>query len=163
MIRIKDFIGQSPIHPVLLIIGKAAFLVSLFFFPLKMTGSFLMMYDGRLTSTIGIIMAAAGFCLILTALLHLGESVAVGIPDRKTVLKTRGLYNFTRNPIYLSGFLMCSGSCLFAVHWINFVSFTAAVVIHHAIIKKEEEFLEKTFGSEWLEYKKRVPRYLIFL
>lgn len=152
-------IGRSPIHPLLLIIGKLAFLSCGSFFLIKRTSPASMLYDSWVTSKIGIILFFAGSCLITAALFHLGESVAVGIPERKTVLKTYGLYRFSRNPIYLSGFLMCIGSCLYAMHFLNFMLFAVAFIIHHAIIKKEEEFLERTFGAEWLEYKKSVPRY----
>jgi len=32
--------------------------------------------------------------------------------------------------------------------------------VHHRIVKKEGEFLEKRFGQLWLDYKQRVPRYV---
>jgi protein-S-isoprenylcysteine O-methyltransferase Ste14 len=92
--------------------------------------------------------------------MHLGRSVAVGLPERKTELKTHGMYRITRNPVYVGAFMMCAGSCLFSIHPLNFLLFAVAGAIHHTIIRKEEEFLIATFGKEWIEYSRRVPRYL---
>ncbi len=159
---IAHYIGRSPIHPVPFLIGKAAFLCSGFFFIVKWISPGILSYDHRILSVVGVLFIATGFCLAGIALLHLGESVAVGIPDRETTLKTRGLYKFSRNPIYLSGSLMCLGSCLYAVHWLNGLCFAVALAVHHAIVLKEEEFLEKKFGDAWREYRKTVPRYFGF-
>lgn len=119
-----------------------------------------MLYDSWTTSMFGIVLFSAGFCMIVVALLHLRESAAVGLPDRETTLKTHGLYRFSRNPVYLSGFLMCAGSCLYAIHPLNCLLFAVAVLIHHRIILKEEVYLENKFGQAWLDYKKSVPRYI---
>jgi hypothetical protein len=62
--------------------------------------------------------------------------------------------------LVLAGFLVCVGSCLIFIHPVNFLLCALAVGIHHAIVIKEERFLEERFGEQWLEYKQRVPRYL---
>ena len=153
-------IGRSPINPFLFVVGKLAFIASGFFFLITIIVPISLLYSSRATSIIGIMLLVTGFCLAGFALFHLGESVAVGLPDRQTALKTRGLYRFSRNPVYVGGILMCIGSCLYAIHVLNILLFMTALIIHHAIILKEEEYLENKFGSAWLEYKKRVPRYI---
>lgn len=158
--KISNIIGRSPINPFLFVVGKLAFIASGFFFLVTIITPVTLFYDSRVTSIIGIILIVAGFCLAGAALFHLGESVAVGLPDRQTALKTHGLYRFSRNPVYVGGILMCIGSCLYAIHVLNILLFMTALIIHHAIILKEEEYLENKFGSAWLEYKKRVPRYI---
>ena len=55
---------------------------------------------------------------------------------------------------------MCAGSCLYSIHVVNFLLLVITVAIHHSFVLKEEQFLEKRFGNNWLDYKKRVHRYL---
>jgi protein-S-isoprenylcysteine O-methyltransferase Ste14 len=153
-------IGRCTIHPVMFIIGKLSLFSSAFFCVVKWYDSRLMQLNSTELSAAGIVLIIFGTLLLFAAMTHLGESLAVGLPEKETKLKTHGLYRFSRNPIYLSAFLMCAGSCLYAVHWINFLFFSTAVVIHHAIIKKEEAYLENKFGAAWLEYKQRVSRYI---
>ncbi len=153
-------IGRSPINPFVFVVGKVAFVSSGFFFLVTIITPVTLLYESREMSVIGMILILTGFSLAGAALFHLGESVAVGLPDRQTALKTHGLYRFSRNPVYVGGILMCIGSCLYAANILNIASFMVALLIHHAIILKEEKYLEGKFGSSWLEYKKRVPRYI---
>lgn len=108
----------------------------------------------------GLVVYAVGLILFCFAVFQLGTSIRVGLPNEKTSLKTHGLYRFTRNPIYVSSYIICAGSCMMAIHPLNGLAFAIGAMIHHAIVKKEEEFLEKRFGDEWLAYKQQVPRYL---
>lgn len=155
-----DLIGKSPVSAPILIIGKLAFLGCALFFLVKVLGIAYMYYDGAFTNLMGMILYIGGLSVVLVAILHLGESLAVGIPERETQLKTQGLYRFSRNPIYTGAFIMCLGSCLYAIHPLNFLLSAVAIAVHLRIVQREEEFLEQRFGQAWLEYKKQVPRYL---
>ena len=118
-----------------------------------------MHYDSHTTQWIGIALYAFGIVIVIFGFIGLGSSVSVGLPEEKTVLKTGGIYQFSRNPMYLGGFVMCFGSCVYSIHFINFILFAIAFLIHHSIVLKEEEFLEKRFGNNWIEYKKKVRQY----
>jgi protein-S-isoprenylcysteine O-methyltransferase Ste14 len=82
------------------------------------------------------------------------------LPDRSTELKTTGLYRFSRNPVYLGAFVMCTGSCLMALYPLNVLFLLITVGIHHSIIRREEVFLEGRFGKAWSAYCAAVRRYL---
>jgi protein-S-isoprenylcysteine O-methyltransferase Ste14 len=140
--------------------GKIAYLGSALFIIAKDRVTASLLYDGALTGTAGIVLYAAGLMMLLVALAQLGRSTAVGIPERKTELRTHGIYGFTRNPVYVGAFMMCGGSCLFAMHPVNLLLAAVALFIHLRIVRKEEEFLEQRFGPDWQAYKARVPRYL---
>ncbi len=155
-----DLIGKSPVPVPALLIGKIAFVGCAFFFLVKLLNIDTMLYDSALTQGLGAVVYFIGLIVVITSLVQLGRSVAVGIPDRNTELKTHGLYRLTRNPIYLGGFVMCAGSCLFSIHLINVILGAVAIAVHHCIVVQEELFLEKRFGSQWLEYKQQVPRYI---
>lgn len=155
-----DVIGKSPISVPAIVIGKVALFACSLFFIAKFLNIDVMLYDSTSTSISGMVLYVVGIFLVILSLIQLGQSAAVGIPERDTKLITHGLYRFTRNPIYLGAFIMCAGSCLFSIHIINFLLFAIAVGIHHQIVIKEEEFLEKRFGRRWIDYEQQVPRYV---
>lgn len=72
-----------------------------------------------------------------------------------------GCYGFSRNPIYLS-FCMCLlGIGIFADSlWIVLSCFPCGGAIYLLAIKKEEAYLERTFGAEYQDYKLRVRRWV---
>jgi protein-S-isoprenylcysteine O-methyltransferase Ste14 len=155
-----DIFGRSPVPLPLLLLGKFAIFGCPLFFLFPTTAKGTMLYESDLTRIVGVTLYAAGLAMVLIALVQLGHSAAVGLPERETRLKTHGLYRLTRNPVYLGAFLACTGSCLMWMHAINFLLFAIAVAVHIRIVKSEEEFLEMRFGNEWLEYKERVPRFI---
>jgi protein-S-isoprenylcysteine O-methyltransferase Ste14 len=78
-----------------------------------------------------------------------------------TRLLEDGPYRFTRNPMYLQLVLLCIGfGILLANAWI--IIFTPLVVwaLQRWGIVPEEEYLERQFGEEYREYKRRVRRWL---
>lgn len=155
-----DIIGKSPVPLPVLIVGKLALLGSWIFFLAKLLGADVGQYESRLARITGIALFLIGFAMVIAAILQLGQSIAVGIPERDTDLKTRGLYAFTRNPIYLGAFVMCAGSCLYSINIVNVLLFAVAVTAHVVIVEREEEFLEQRFGRQWMEYRQRVPRFI---
>ncbi len=78
----------------------------------------------------------------------------------ETVL-TKGIYKFTRNPIYL-GFIFFQlgvGMALHHVHIVLFVIFTL-FALDLFVVKPEENYLEKKFGKRYLTYKIQTRRWL---
>lgn len=75
---------------------------------------------------------------------------------------TRGVYRFSRNPMYVSislillGTAIASRSVILATLWIVTAIFT------HILIVGEERYCVKTYGESYRDYMKRVPRYLLF-
>ncbi len=81
--------------------------------------------------------------------------------DRDKLI-TKGIYRYSRNPMYVVftiGFLGIAISC--ASLWLLLVLLPYVWAMHGTILG-EEQYCEKTFGDDYREYKKRVPRYLIF-
>lgn len=75
-------------------------------------------------------------------------------------LVTQGIYQFTRNPIYLGFLLMVIGFPL------NSGSYSGLVVapffmvtMNRLVIEKEEAYLEKKFGELYTGYRSRVRRW----
>lgn len=74
---------------------------------------------------------------------------------------TTGFYSFSRNPIYI-------GFCLFNIGiglalnslWIVLSFVPGAILVYYIAIAKEEAYLEREFGEEYLAYKRKVRRWL---
>lgn len=78
-----------------------------------------------------------------------------------TNLATEGPYRFTRNPLYLSVTLIYVGiSVLVNALWPVLLLPFVLLVMQHGVIKREERYLERKFGEEYLQYKARVRRWI---
>lgn len=56
--------------------------------------------------------------------------------------------------------LMYVGICLIYCNILTIVFTLFAIIMLHFQILQEEKFLEKAFGNEYIDYKKKVFRYL---
>jgi len=71
-----------------------------------------------------------------------------------------GIYSKTRNPVYLAFVLIIAGIALLSRRLLALAWVLVSVAVLYYLAKKEENDLEKTFGDEYLKYKKRVPMFL---
>ena len=79
----------------------------------------------------------------------------------KTELVTNGIYQISRNPAFLGFDLLYIGTLLMFFNWILcFLTVFAVIMYHLQIVNVEEDFLFATFGNEYLQYKKKVCRYI---
>ena len=70
-------------------------------------------------------------------------------------------YRFTRNPIYLSmTFFVLGIAAWLNMLWILITLIPVLLVIRFGVIKREEAYLTKKFGEEYLRYKSKVRRWL---
>ncbi len=69
-------------------------------------------------------------------------------------------YSFSRNPIYLSFAMIYVGiSLMFNTWWPIFLLPLVLLVIHRGVILREEAYLARKFGDQYLAYKQRVRRW----
>ena len=79
----------------------------------------------------------------------------------KTELVTNGIYQISRNPAFLGFDLLYIGTLLMFFNWILcFLTVFAVIMYHLQIVNVKEDFLFATFGNEYLQYKKKVCRYI---
>ena len=110
----------------------------------------------------GRIISALSFALFLWSVplfKRYGTSVK---PYRPTsaIIKT-GPYRFSRNPIYLSMALLHFGVALWNGTW--WMLITLAVTFWFMtkfVVEREESYLERSFGEEYMGYKRSVRRWL---
>ncbi len=74
-------------------------------------------------------------------------------------LITTGIFRYSRNPVYVSYFLL-----FLSMIFVNYKIFSFIILIFlicfHLLVKQEEKFLINEFGSEYEEYMKNVRRYI---
>jgi protein-S-isoprenylcysteine O-methyltransferase Ste14 len=76
-------------------------------------------------------------------------------------IATDGVYRFTRNPAYLSMTIVYVGIALAAdAPWALVLLIPATLVIQFGVIAREERYLERSFGDEYLSYKQRTRRWI---
>jgi protein-S-isoprenylcysteine O-methyltransferase Ste14 len=82
--------------------------------------------------------------------------------DRSTTsLIQSGPFGYTRNPFYLAASACYLGIALYVnSFWLLAMLLPTLVVITKGVIEREERYLERKFGSEYLRYKQSVRRWL---
>ncbi len=103
---------------------------------------------------------ALGAVLIAVSMVTLRSSLCPGLPERKTELITRGVYQRSRNPLYLGVFIVSAAAAAYAQSLAAYLLLAVGLVLHHRIVLSEEKFLEERFGEAWRLYSRRVRRYL---
>jgi protein-S-isoprenylcysteine O-methyltransferase Ste14 len=157
----RTFLGIPPINKYLFYSGKTClfFAWGLCIFRCIFPADGMFAVPVYIRWAAAILMAAAAI-IITKSFIDLGSSLKVGLPDQETKLRTGGIYRFSRNPIYLSVFMVNIASCLFFPHPVNILCSIYGIYIHYLITLSEEKFLAQRFGQEWDDYRRNVRRYL---
>jgi protein-S-isoprenylcysteine O-methyltransferase Ste14 len=72
-----------------------------------------------------------------------------------------GPFRITRNPMYLQMVLVCVGLAIILWNiWILLLTPLCALLLQRLVIVPEEAYLESKFGDNYLEYKRRVRRWI---
>lgn len=123
------------------------------------------MYAGAMHISIrivGIILTVAGVLAFILSVAQMKDNWRAGVQrEEKTNLVTTGIYSVSRNPAFLGFDLMYIGILFSFFNWYLCVATVIALVLFHLqIVNVEEEFLIEAFGEEYLQYKKKVCRYI---
>ena len=110
----------------------------------------------------GVVIELFGIVLFVTSVVDMKDNWRAGVQrEDKTKLVTTGIYSISRNPAFLGFDFMYIGILFAFFNWyLLFATVFALCLFHLQIVNVEEDFLVKTFGQEYLIYKKKVCRYL---
>ena len=109
----------------------------------------------------GFLIGLTGDMIFLSAVLFMKDSWRAGIPQKdKTELITDGIYAFSRNPAFLGFDFMYIGVFIIYCNPLTAFFTAFAVIMLHMQILQEEKYLAYVFGKPYVDYKKRVFRYL---
>jgi protein-S-isoprenylcysteine O-methyltransferase Ste14 len=111
---------------------------------------------------LGGVLLVAGVALLgsfNTAFHRKGTAVEPWKPT--TAIVTTGPYRLTRNPAYLGMTLVYIGIALLAdALWVLVPLPVVLLIIDRMVIAREERYLERKFGQEYLDYKGRARRWI---
>jgi protein-S-isoprenylcysteine O-methyltransferase Ste14 len=111
----------------------------------------------------GMIIFMMGFMIMMNCIIRFvlegRGTLSPADPTRKLVVK--GLYQYTRNPMYVGVVLMLIGEAVFfggRGFWIYAAGVT--LMFHLFILLVEEPRLKRDFGDEYVQYCRQVKRWI---
>jgi protein-S-isoprenylcysteine O-methyltransferase Ste14 len=139
-------------------VGRDVFL-SFFFFPEDISVPFPYNLSGFLVIVLGFVLVIwANYTLLFVGKIGLNAREPFQTPS---TLVVEGPYKFSRNPIYLAVTILLIGlAILVGSLSIFIVAIVLFIIFQKWFVGWEEKKLEEVFGEEYLEYKKRVRRWL---
>ena len=116
----------------------------------------------RLARTLGPLLIVGGFVVGLLGFREMRRAETNVDPYKPaTTVVTEGPYRYTRNPMYVGFTLMYLGISAFANALLAVLLLPGVfAVIRRGVIEREERYLERKFGEEYLQYKERVRRWI---
>lgn len=100
------------------------------------------------------------FLVAVCALGRLYSTAFLGGFKNETLI-TYGAFSVVRNPLYFFSLIGITGIAFLSTHIVVIVGLPVFfIALYHALISREEKFLEEQFGDDYRAYKKRVPRLL---
>ena len=118
--------------------------------------------EGNLQYAIGGAGIAVGVAVAALAMARFSDA-GTNVPTNRpsTALVASGPYRFSRNPIYLSMLLIFAGTGLAADNgWVLILMVPLVLIMRFGVIAREERYLERKFGEDYLRYKRSVRRWL---
>ena len=83
-------------------------------------------------------------------------------PEDKSLIKS-GIFAYTRHPMYLMTHLLFLAVFLLTLSLLSLIPFALSVIMFNYVMAYEENGLEEMFGEAYVEYKKKVHRWIIRL
>jgi len=117
---------------------------------------------GPLRWIVGSLLVLAGLALSIVGFVTQRRAGTDPIPFHPTTrIVSHGLYRFSRNPMYL-GFGLWTLGIAFLLNsvWMLLAVPIGLLLTDRFVIVKEEKYLERKFGDEYLSYKSRVRRWI---
>ncbi|MFL5624117.1 MAG: methyltransferase family protein [Ktedonobacteraceae bacterium] len=116
----------------------------------------------RRQSILGSIFVGAGFTMDFLAVKTMRRAHTPPSPFAPVrALVATGPFKVTRNPIYVGFTLLYTGIALLVnTLWPMLLLPMLLNVMRWGAIEREERYLERRFGEEYLAYKERVPRWI---
>jgi protein-S-isoprenylcysteine O-methyltransferase Ste14 len=87
-----------------------------------------------------------------------GGGPGLGTPPDRIV--ESGPYRYVRNPMYLGHLIFMLGLALTFASWFALVLFAARAVWFHRRVREDEARLQGMFGAPYLDYQRRVKRWI---
>lgn len=150
--------NRIPWPPILYISAAAAAILAGIFIPLP----WLPAPAKDLLFAVGIICIVAAIALDFSAMRQMHSAKTPILPTKSAEhLITKGAFAVSRNPIYVGNTLLMTGVALMAGNvWFILFGLCAAFATQKLAIEREERHLTQRFGKRYIDYTKRVRRWI---
>lgn len=137
-------------------------LAMIIFFIIWIIDSFIFTFSTILTGYIPIIIQIIGFISFLTLglILSFRAGHVIFQAENSNKLITTGILSHTRHPLYLGVLIIYVGFIFLTMSLISIVGLIIAFLLYNYIASFEENELIEIFKEEYLDYKKRVPKWI---
>ncbi|MFX0083718.1 MAG: methyltransferase family protein [Candidatus Hodarchaeota archaeon] len=100
------------------------------------------------------------FLILAFVLVKLSHDALFEGDEPSDTLIVNGILNRVRNPLYLGILLIYVSLIFLSISLICVVLFVIVVLIYNKMVNYEEKVLEAIFGDDYLEYKKKVRKWI---
>jgi protein-S-isoprenylcysteine O-methyltransferase Ste14 len=114
---------------------------------------FLPLKSGTAWLYTGLIIYLFGVVFTIVTILNFATSA-------KDKVITRGLYSFSRNPMYISMLLMYIGVGVACSSWLFLLFILVLAVLLNANLPAEERYCFHIYGDDYKKYTNRTPRWI---
>ena len=154
----KRGIGKE--HPKSLLIQLSAAII---FFLIWILDSFIFRFSTGVANLVPFILRLM-LCLLLFTfgciLIFGAGHILFHKKNKSSDLITTGIFAHTRHPIYLGVLLLYIGFILFSFSLISLIGWIIVFILYNRIASFEEKDLEDILKEQYLEYKKKVPKWI---
>lgn len=110
---------------------------------------------------IGILIAFSGFILMGKARDLFKKHQTTLKIEKSNHLIDEGIFSRTRNPMYVGMSILIFGFSIFSTNILAlFIPIIFMSIVRLVFIKREEQLMFEAFGKDYLEYKKKVKRWI---
>ncbi len=156
--KVKDTPGVIAPPPLIFLSGIILGEIIQWFFPLYIFSPEYLLF----ARIFGGLLIIFGLGIILNAKIKMSKAKTNIEPWKPTTaIISDGIYSISRNPIYVAMLLIYLGlTLIFNSVWFFPFLILVLIAMQFGVILREERYLEKKFGAEYLEYKKKVRRWI---
>jgi protein-S-isoprenylcysteine O-methyltransferase Ste14 len=119
-------------------------------------------FSDELWTIMGLLIAFGGLGIRVYTIAHVPQNTSGRNTSRQRAetINTTGIYSIVRHPLYLGNFIIIFGMTL-SVHvwWFTLIMIFAFWIHYERIMFAEEEFLQKNFGSAFLQWAEHTPAF----
>ncbi len=118
-------------------------------------------FERRWIKLTGIVLLLASLAWTILAQAQMGDSWRIGIDtEHNTQLVQRGVFRLSRNPIFVGMILTLFGLFLVIPNVGTLFTFLIGIVLIGIQVRLEEEYLTRSHGEKYIEYRRNVRRWI---
>jgi protein-S-isoprenylcysteine O-methyltransferase Ste14 len=125
-------------------------------------GHTLVEYIGFWGMYVGIVVSLIGVALVISGWKQIHKDYW-SKEEGQGKLVTNGIYKYIRHPQYTGFFMITFGMMSEWATLPLIILYSLLLVLYYKLAKKEESDIEKEFGSDYVEYKKRTKMFIPYI